>query len=126
MIEVITAFDHGIEVGERKELIRCKDCYYYIPPEDRDIRNLYSCRESWNKNNIGENDFCSRAIRKDDVYRRRKKGTWEVKIRHHPYPDGREYKKYCCSVCGNDVDDHEDSDFCPWCGADMRKDGEHK
>ena len=52
-----------------------------------------------------------------------KKGTWEVKIRHHPYPDGQEYKKFRCSVCGNDVDDHEDSDFCPWCGADMRKDG---
>lgn len=26
MLEVITAFDHGMEVGERKELVRCKDC----------------------------------------------------------------------------------------------------
>ena len=59
-----------------------------------------------------------------DDGRKPKKGTWEVKIRRHHYPDGREYKKFRCSACGNYVDDHEDSDFCPWCGADMRKDGE--
>lgn len=64
----------GMPLEEQpKELVRCKDCYYFIPPKDRDIRSLYSCRELWSKYAIGENDFCSKAIRRDDVYRRRKK-----------------------------------------------------
>ena len=39
MIEVITAFDHGMEVGKRKELIRCKDCKHkwWVNSENRKI-----------------------------------------------------------------------------------------
>ena len=84
-IEAIEAVNkseiNGREFEERiaplrdvESVIRCKDCYYFIPPKDRDIRTLYSCRETWSKHIImGENDFCSRAIRKDDVYMRREK-----------------------------------------------------
>lgn len=48
------------------------------------------------------------------------KGKWEEIVRHRPYPDGSKYRKYRCSVCGNDVDDHQNTAFCPNCGADMR------
>lgn len=60
MIEVITAFDHGIEVGERKELIRCKDCEYSYTegfvherlvcekhPELGDLSDDWFCADCW-------------------------------------------------------------------------------
>lgn len=30
--ECITSFQNGIEVGDRKELVRCKDCCHWKPP----------------------------------------------------------------------------------------------
>ena len=31
--ECITSFSHGIEVGDRKELVRCKDCEWRGNPK---------------------------------------------------------------------------------------------
>ena len=33
--ECITSFQNGIEVGDRKELVRCKDCCHWKPPHIR-------------------------------------------------------------------------------------------
>ena len=48
-----------------------------------------------------------------------KKGHWEVRKRQRTYT-GTPYIKYRCSVCGEWVDQYENSAFCPFCGADMR------
>ena len=63
----------AVEALKQPEIIRCKDCYYFIPPKDRDY-HCYSCRETWSQHTIVyENDFCSKAIRSADVYKRRAK-----------------------------------------------------
>lgn len=51
------------------EVVRCKDCKYYIPPEDFDFLGLCT-NENICINNDGEiypkeNDFCSYGERKD-------------------------------------------------------------
>ena len=46
----------------------------------------------------------------------RKKGKWITKSTNGEMFD-------CCSVCGN-VEWDEPKNFCPNCGADMRKEGE--
>lgn len=52
---------------EKKEpnIIYCKDCVYYRSPEKYLYKdsNLYCCRSALVK--VSENDFCSKAIRKE-------------------------------------------------------------
>ena len=53
------------------------------------------------------------------------KGHWEVRKRQRTYT-GTPYIKYRCSVCGEWVDQYENSAFCPFCGADMRGEQDEK
>jgi len=47
------------------------------------------------------------------------KGEWIYKERHEHYPSGEKYTARYCGVCGR-RDHNEDSDYCGYCGADMR------
>lgn len=48
-------------------------------------------------------------------------GEWINKTMSVPSSHGQTYGRYGCSVCKNKV--RYKSNFCPNCGADMRKDG---
>lgn len=47
------------------------------------------------------------------------RGEWIYKERHEHYPSGKPYTARYCGVCGR-RDHNEDSDYCGYCGADMR------
>lgn len=50
-------------------------------------------------------------------------GRWIIRTRHEHYPSGRVYEEIVCPFCGK-VDHNGDGNFCGYCGADMRKDGD--
>ena len=49
----------------KENITHCKDCEYYQTPEKYSYKepNPYCCRSALTK--VSENDFCSKAIRKD-------------------------------------------------------------
>jgi hypothetical protein len=55
-----------------------------------------------------------------ETNRDRAKGEWIYKERHEHYPSGKPYTARYCGVCGR-RDHNEDSDYCGYCGADMRE-----
>ena len=59
------AVDMATEALQEKSITHCKDCEYYQTPEKYSYKepNPYCCRSALTK--VSENDFCSKAIRKD-------------------------------------------------------------
>lgn len=55
----------AIEALKEKGITHCKDCEYYRTPDKYSYKepNPYCCRSALTK--VSENDFCSKAIRKD-------------------------------------------------------------
>lgn len=49
-------------MGEKQEIIRCKDCSFYeayfFSPERNPCKGFCSI---WERNNVSESEFCSRA-----------------------------------------------------------------
>lgn len=123
-VEFIESYWTGGEYGSdykwndnHGELIRCKNCKYWLPQRYGDHCN-FNGGGSWSKDS-----FCSNA-----EIGQPKKGHW---IDECPkYDRTIPFSAKDCSVCGHTfyIKDGNIVDFCPHCGADMRvkADGERK
>lgn len=82
--------------------VKTKVDYYKEKPSDKELEE-------------GREAAYDAAMKRD-----RAKGEWIYKERHEHYPSGKPYTARYCGVCGR-RDHNEDSDYCGYCGADMRE-----
>lgn len=64
-LENIEIYKMAIKALKERSIIHCKDCKFFRTPEKYSYKepNLYCCRSALTK--VSENDFCSKAIRKE-------------------------------------------------------------
>ena len=130
------------------QVVRCKDCKHRPIGTNRDDLEFpddkcpCKCEDYWYSWKPSDNWFCGNGERKDDeaeeitsIIGRDATTVDAVPVRHGRWVSSDSPCGIACSVCGVPVDDfccsvdyidmNYQPNFCPNCGADMRKDGEH-
>ena len=143
---LIRMFDEIIDNAQTVPLPDFKDCYKQEIDENVQTQSLISryqhdfVSSSTEVIKVGEpvsnSDEINKALEKGELYKQgfedamkrfeRPQGEWILQT-HERFNSGNELYKYYCNKCGH-REEHAYSDsklpnFCPNCGADMRKGG---